>query len=268
MFYSFKSDHNFDMNMKEEDIKVDPQLDMNPVPHRFAVLSSTNWVSTIAQLSFWCLQAQSFLSSWPRFGFDFDGPKQDYRRAGFFETCDVFDFWKNRFLLLEKNVFFEAWTLLPTDLQSPFCQKSSEVAKKLKLQKYRLKLRGCRKSKVTEQITTKQIRNYQLVVNVINFLLFRLGKFPDFPQKGGKAKSTKLISINFYFLPKFSTPMGLRQLQMALLVPYDSLLHFSHLKISFTNQNKTSFILDKCWHLTLCSHLIQPNWKCKTTLAR
>ena len=39
----------------------------------------------------------------------------------------------------------------------------------------------------------------------------------------------------------------------------DSLLRFSQLKISFINQNKTSFILEKCCHLTLCPHLIEPN---------
>ena len=47
---------------------------------------------------------------------------------------------------------------------------------------------------------------------------------------------------------------------MALLVPDDSLLHFSLLKISFINQNETSFIRDRCCYVTLCLHLIEPNW--------
>ena len=34
---------------------------------------------------------------------------------------------------------------------------------------------------------------------------------------------------------------------------------FSQLKISFINQNQTSFIRDCCCHLTLCKHLIEPN---------
>ena len=54
------------------------------------------------------------------------------------EMFSIFE--KNRFLLLEKNVFFEAWTLLTTDLQSPFCQKSSEVAKNTETAKVSIKV--------------------------------------------------------------------------------------------------------------------------------
>ena len=46
---------------------------------------------------------------------------------------------------------------------------------------------------------------------------------------------------------------------ITLLVPDDSLLHFSLAKISFIYQNKTSFIGDMCCHLKLCSHLFEPN---------
>ena len=47
---------------------------------------------------------------------------------------------------------------------------------------------------------------------------------------------------------------------MALLVPDVSLLRFSQLKIkSNVKQNETSFIGDRCCHLTLCSPLIEPN---------
>ena len=54
--------------------------------------------------------------------------------------------------------------------------------------------------------------------------------------------------------------MGLHHLQMAWLVPDDSLLRFSQLKISFIHQNQTSSILDKCCHLRLCLHLIEHNF--------
>ena len=40
----------------------------------------------------------------------------------------------------------------------------------------------------------------------------------------------------------------------------DSLGHFSQLKISFINQNEPSFFPDKHCHLTLCLHLIEPNY--------
>ena len=36
---------------------------------------------------------------------------------------------------------------------------------------------------------------------------------------------------------------------MVLLVPYGSLLHYSHLKISSMNPNETFFIRDRCLHL-------------------
>ena len=51
--------------------------------------------------------------------------------------------------------------------------------------------------------------------------------------------------------------MEFRHLKMALLVPDDSLWHFSQLKISFINQNETAFIRDRCCHLTLCLHLME-----------
>ena len=184
MFYSFKSDQNFYMNLKEENFRL-----------------TLNWIWTRSPLNSPSYLPPIEFPPLPNFPFDVFRPEvfcrvgrdsvsismdrskiigePDFSRHAMFSIFE-----KTVFLLLEKNVFFEAWTLLPTDLQSPFCQKSSEVAKKLKLQKYRLKLRGCRKSKVTEQITTKQMRNYQLVVNVINFLLVRFWKFPDFPQMG------------------------------------------------------------------------------------
>ena len=44
--------------------------------------------------------------------------------------------------------------------------------------------------------------------------------------------------------------MRLCHLQIAWLVPDDSLLRFSQLKISFISQNKTSCIRDRCCHLT------------------
>ena len=50
---------------------------------------------------------------------------------------------------------------------------------------------------------------------------------------------------------------GLFQLQMALLLPDDSLLHFSQLKISFINQNETSFSVVRYCHQTLCFHLME-----------
>ena len=49
---------------------------------------------------------------------------------------------------------------------------------------------------------------------------------------------------------------------MALLIPDDSLLHFSLLKITFINQNKPFFIRDMCSHLTSGSHLIESKWLC------
>ena len=54
--------------------------------------------------------------------------------------------------------------------------------------------------------------------------------------------------------------MGLHQLWRVLLVPHDSLPHFSQLKINFINQNGTTFIQDMCCHLMLCLHLIELNW--------
>ena len=47
---------------------------------------------------------------------------------------------------------------------------------------------------------------------------------------------------------------------MTLLVPDDSLQHFSVLKNIFSNsKNKTFFIWDHCCHLMLCLHLMEPN---------
>ena len=51
---------------------------------------------------------------------------------------------------------------------------------------------------------------------------------------------------------------------MALLVPGDSLLRFSQLKISFINQNETYFIWSRCCHLTLSIHLLEP-CKCQSS---
>ena len=45
---------------------------------------------------------------------------------------------------------------------------------------------------------------------------------------------------------------------MALLVPDNSLLHFSQLKNNFINQNKTFFMWDKYYHVTFCFHLTEP----------
>ena len=46
---------------------------------------------------------------------------------------------------------------------------------------------------------------------------------------------------------------------MALLVPDDSLLCLSIAKKFFIEANATFFIRDKCCHLTLCLHLMEPN---------
>ena len=45
---------------------------------------------------------------------------------------------------------------------------------------------------------------------------------------------------------------------MALLVLDDDIQRISNFKLSFTNQNETSFIRDMCCHLMLCLHLIEP----------
>ena len=55
-------------------------------------------------------------------------------------------------------------------------------------------------------------------------------------------------------------PMGLYQLQMALLVLDDSLLHFSRVKMSFMNQNEKSLIRDRYCPVTLLLHMIEHNW--------
>ena len=52
--------------------------------------------------------------------------------------------------------------------------------------------------------------------------------------------------------------LGLHQLKMAILVQDNSLQHFSLLKMSFIDQNKTSFTRDECCHLTLCLHNCLP----------
>ena len=54
--------------------------------------------------------------------------------------------------------------------------------------------------------------------------------------------------------------MGLHQLQMALLVPDNSLLHFLQLKISFIEENKTPFFLDWCCHLLMRLCLMNPHY--------
>ena len=46
---------------------------------------------------------------------------------------------------------------------------------------------------------------------------------------------------------------------IALLVLDNGLFRFSLLKINFIKQNKASFIRDRCCHVTLSVHLIEPN---------
>ena len=48
---------------------------------------------------------------------------------------------------------------------------------------------------------------------------------------------------------------------IALLDPDNSLLRFSLFEIIYNQGNKTLFIQDKCCHVTLCLHLMEPNYR-------
>ena len=53
---------------------------------------------------------------------------------------------------------------------------------------------------------------------------------------------------------------GHHQLQTALLVPDNNLLHFAQRKNSFYLENETFFNENNSFHLTICLHLMEPNW--------
>ena len=55
-----------------------------------------------------------------------------------------------------------------------------------------------------------------------------------------------LIPASNYYFSMRTCSDGV--MPVADVVTYDSLLHFSHLKKSFINQNETSFIWDRCGH--------------------
>ena len=74
------------------------------------------------------------------------------------------------------------------------------------------------------------------------------------------------VNIVYKNLPKHyftfllrNDSMGLHQLKMALLVPDNSLLHFSKEKYYFIKTYATFFIQDKCCKLLLCLYLMKLN---------